>query len=78
MNIAFYMDVHVPGPITAGLRKRDVEEVVCNPSKTEVSQSSGRPIAFGHNSWGAYIAVVYEEVGNDVVYPVTAFELKEE
>lgn len=61
-----------------GLTKEDVEEVVCNPSKTEVSQSSGLPIAFGYTPWGAYIAVVYEEAGDDVVYPVTAFELEEE
>ena len=44
-----------------GLSKEDVEEVVCNPLKTDVSQSSGRPIAFGQTSWGLYIAVVYEE-----------------
>ena len=31
-----------------GLTKEDVEEVVCNPSKTGISQSSGRPMAFGH------------------------------
>ena len=60
-----------------GLTKEDVEEVVCNPSKTNVSQSSGRPVAFGHTSWGGFIAVVYEGAGNDVVYPVTAFELEE-
>ena len=60
------------------LSKEDVEYVVCNPAKTGTSRSSGRPMAYGHTEWGAYIAVVYEEVDVDVVYPVTAFELEEE
>jgi hypothetical protein len=35
-------------------------------------------MAYGYTEWGAYIAVVYEEVNEDVVYPVTAFELEED
>ena len=61
-----------------GLSKEDVEYVMCNPTKTDTSRSSGRPIAYGYTDWGAYIAVVYEGVDVDVVYPVTAFELEEE
>jgi uncharacterized DUF497 family protein len=61
-----------------GLNKEDVEYVLCNPTKTESSRSSGRPMAFGYTRSGAYIAVVYDEVAEDVVYPVTAFELDED
>ena len=61
-----------------GLTKGDVEEVVCNPSTTGISKSSGQPVAFGMTSWGAYIVVVYELVGEGVVYPITAFELEKE
>ncbi len=61
-----------------GLCKEDVEYVMCNPTRKGLSRSSGRPIAYGYTEWGAYIAVVYEEVDVDVVYPVTAFELEED
>ncbi len=61
-----------------GLSKEDVEQVLCNPSKTGVSRSSGRPMAFGYTESRTYIAVVYEELGEDSVYPVTAFELEED
>lgn len=60
-----------------GLDKEDVEYVMCNPTSTGISDSSGRPMAYGYTEWGAYIAVVFEEVDTDVVYPVTAFELED-
>jgi len=60
------------------LSKEDVEFVVCHPTKTGTSRSSGRPLVYGYTEWGAYIVVVYEEVDVDVVYPVTAFELEED
>lgn len=60
------------------LSKEDVEYVVCNPLKTGISRSSGRKMVYGNTEWGAYVAVVYEEVDDDVVYPVTAFELENE
>jgi len=60
------------------LSKEDVEYVMCHPSKRGTSRSSGRPLVYGYTEWGAYIAVVYEEVDVDVVYPVTAFELEED
>jgi hypothetical protein len=50
---------------------------MCNPTKTDISRSSGRPMVYGYTKRGAYIAVVYEDVDVDVVYPVTAFELEE-
>ncbi len=35
-------------------------------------------MVFGYTESRAYIAVVYEEVDQDSVYPVTAFELEED
>ena len=61
-----------------GLSKEDVEHIVCNPTKTGTSRASGRPMVFGYTEWGAYIVVVDEEAGANLVYPVTAFELQED
>jgi hypothetical protein len=41
------------------------------------SRTSGRPIAFGYTSDGRYICVVYEEVDEHTLYPVTAFEVED-
>jgi len=60
------------------LSKEDVEFVMCHPVKTGTSRSSGRSMTYEYTEWGAYVAVVYEVVDDDVVYPVTAFELEED
>ncbi len=59
-----------------GITKEEVEEVLENPAGVESSRSSGRPIAFGETSTGRIIAVVYEEIEEDTVYPVTAYEVE--
>ncbi len=59
-----------------GISKAEVEEVLENPDGVETSRSSGRPIAFGETSTGRIIAVVYEEIDEDIVYPVTAYEVE--
>ncbi|HPM82590.1 MAG TPA: hypothetical protein PLF81_17930 [Candidatus Anammoximicrobium sp.] len=51
---------------------------MCHPVKTGTSRSSGRSMTYEYTEWGAYVAVVYEVVDDDVVYPVTAFELEED
>jgi len=38
------------------------------------SKSSGRPIAFGETSEGRWLAVVFIEIDDETVYPITAFE----
>ena len=58
------------------ITKEEVEEVLDNPNGIETSRSSGRPIAFGLTSTGRLIAVVYEEIDEDTVYPVTAYEVE--
>jgi len=59
-----------------GITQEEVEEVLEHPEGIETSHSSGRPIAFGETSTGRIIAVVYEEIDQDTVYPVTAYEVE--
>jgi len=56
--------------------KEEVEEVLDHPEGIEASRSSGRLIAFGETSTGRLIAVVYEEIDDDAVYPVTAYDVE--
>ena len=55
----------------------DVDYVLENPDSTGFSQSSGRPCVFGHTPDGRRIIVIYEEVNNDTVFPVTAYEIED-
>ena len=59
-----------------GISKEEVEEVLENPDGVETSRFSGRPIAFGETTTGRIIAVIYEEIDEDTVYPVTAYEVE--
>ncbi len=58
-----------------GITKDEVREVLQDPVALETSRSSGRPIAFGITSTGKSIAVVFEEIDDNTVYPVTAYEV---
>ena len=60
-----------------GLTPEDVNEVLMNPEETEMSRATGRPIAFGYALDGRYICVVYEEIDECTLYPVTAFEIED-
>lgn len=60
-----------------GFSKTDVEHVVENPESEAVSESSGRPCFFGYTPDGEYIIVVYEELDDDTIYPVTAYVVPE-
>ena len=60
-----------------GISKAEVVEVLGRPQSYEKSRSSGRPVAIGTTSRGRTILVVYEEVDEDTVYPVTAYDLEE-
>jgi hypothetical protein len=60
-----------------GLHLEDVEFVLKNPEDHEVSRASGYPMIFGHTPSGEYIAVIYEEVDKDTVYPVTAYVIED-
>ncbi len=52
-----------------------MEYVLANPVKEGFSRSSGLPCVFGYTPDDVYIIVVYEEIDEDTVYPVTAYEV---
>jgi uncharacterized DUF497 family protein len=58
------------------LTPEDVEEVFDNPLEEAISRSSGRPVVTGYTPDGRLIMVVYEEIDDVTVYPVTAFEIE--
>jgi uncharacterized DUF497 family protein len=60
-----------------GLAPEDVEEVIFNPLDETTSRSSGRPVVTGYTADGRLILVVYEQVDDVTIYPVTAYEVEE-
>jgi hypothetical protein len=60
-----------------GLTIDDVEAVLQSPTREGRSQTTGRPCSFGYTPSGEYIIVIYEPVGDDGAYPVTASEVPE-
>jgi hypothetical protein len=55
----------------------EAEEVLLNPIATDVSRTTGRPIAFGFTRAGRKLAVVYERVDRITAYPITAFDVED-
>jgi hypothetical protein len=55
----------------------DVDYVLENYESTGTSRSSGRSSVYGHVPDGRHIVVIYEEVDDDTVFPVTAYEVPE-
>ncbi|MGE3242336.1 MAG: hypothetical protein AB7G28_21210 [Pirellulales bacterium] len=60
-----------------GLTPPDIEYVLNNPRRRVVSRSSGRPMVFGRTPSGEEIVVVYDELDDSTVYPVTAYQVEE-
>jgi len=60
-----------------GLLIEDVEFVLENPVSESESGSTRRPCCFGYTSDGDFIIVIYEQVDEDTIYPVTAYEVPE-
>ena len=58
------------------VHKEEVEEELRNPPGFASSRSSGPPTTFGETSTGRLIAVVFEEIDEDTVYPITAYEVE--
>ena len=53
----------------------EAEEALREPVATDVSRSTGRPIAFGLTRAGRKLAVVYEQIDRITVCPITAYEV---
>jgi uncharacterized DUF497 family protein len=60
-----------------GLMIEDVEYVLENPTEEETSTSTGRPCCFGYTPGGEFIIVLYDQIDEDTIYPVTAYEVPE-
>jgi len=60
-----------------GLTVGDVEHVLQNPTEESTSRSTGRACCFGYTPESDYIIVVYDQVDDDTIYPVTAYEVPE-
>ena len=60
-----------------GLTVEEVEHVLSAPLSESTSNSSGEPVAFGYTPNGTYIIVVYEQVDEFIVNPITAYEVNE-
>jgi len=58
------------------LTPEDVEYVLENPIHEERSRSSGRFLVFGYTEDGRRIAVIYEQLDDTTLYPVTAYEVE--
>lgn len=67
---------NVDHPAEHGLTTEEVEAVICNPLEKTNSRSSGRPVVTGYTPDGRLILVVYEEIDDVTVYPVTAYEIE--
>jgi uncharacterized DUF497 family protein len=64
-----------------GLTPEEVESVLVDANTTfDLSDSSGRPIAFGNTVTGRFIAVVFEVLNPAdplIIRPITAYEVPE-
>ena len=60
-----------------GLSIDDVEEVLTNPTSEGTSASTGRPCVWGYTLEGIYIIVIFEEIDEDTLRVVTAYEVPE-
>lgn len=47
-----------------------------NPLRVGLSRSSRRPVALGHTPEGRLLLVVYEQIDDVTIYPVTAYEIE--
>ena len=54
----------------------EAEQVLREPIATDISRTTGRPIAFGFTHVGRKLAVVVEKLDRVTVYPITAYEVE--
>lgn len=60
-----------------GLTIEDVEFVLGGPTNEGTSRSSGLPAVWGFTPDGQYIIVVFEQIDEDTIRVVTAYEISE-
>jgi uncharacterized DUF497 family protein len=79
-NIIWDLDDEVGGNVQHiaehGLTKEEVEDVLLDEDIILArSRSSGQPLAIGYTATGRRIAVVFEEIDQMTVRPITAYEV---
>ncbi len=60
-----------------GLTIEDVEYVLQNPTAEGTSDSSRWPCCFGYTPGGDFVIVVYQQINEETIYPLTAYEVPE-
>jgi uncharacterized DUF497 family protein len=60
-----------------GLTIDDVEYVIEHSTEEGASRATGRPCCFGYTPSDDYIIVIYDQIDEDTIYPVTAYEVSE-
>ena len=60
-----------------GLAVEDVEEVLASPTSEGVSRSSGLPLVWGYTPDGIFIVVVYQQINEEMIRVVTAYQVDE-
>lgn len=58
-----------------GVSPEQFEDVVLHANRRELSRTSGRPAARGYDDQGRLLFCVFEHLGGDAIYPVTAYEI---
>ncbi len=58
-----------------GLDPEEVRAVLEEPARRMTSRASGLPMVMGYTPSGKFIAVVYEQIDEFTVKPVTAYEI---
>jgi len=61
-----------------GVTAEEVEQVLANAVLEHASRSSDRPLAFGYTDDGRLLAIIFEWIDEDTVYPVTAYEVEQQ
>ncbi|MEX1224272.1 MAG: hypothetical protein WEA31_06955 [Pirellulales bacterium] len=75
INIIWDEDGNVEHIAEHGFDPEDIEYVLHQFDSEGFSQSSGRPCVFGYTLDGDYIIVIYEQIDEDTIYPITAYEV---
>jgi len=57
--------------------REEVEDVVLHPHTLDRSRSTGRQIAIGETSMGRMLIVVFDELDDSTIYPITAYDLED-
>ncbi len=59
-----------------GLVPSDVEYILNNPLRKERSRSSGLPLVRGRIPSGELVIVVYQQIDQHTIYPITAYPVE--